>query len=152
MAKIQLKNRTSSVDPAKTAAQIEAALVQAGATTVQKRYEAGELCGIDFVLPSPSGLISFRLPVNVDAAYKVLCPKVWLNEKRKKAIRAQAARTAWRLALDDVLVQLSKILLGQTEAMQAFFPYVLRGDRTLFDAFKREGFAALALPAPEDRE
>lgn len=151
MNQFQIKNRTSTVPPERTAGRIEEMLAKAGATDIRKRYDAGELRGLDFVIPTEFGTLSFRMPVDTDAAYRVL-----YNQRRRvasmKALRDQAKRTAWKLAQEWLEIQLALVAMRQAELVQVLLPYaVTRDDRPMFEAFKEQRFAALLPPAPSDR-
>lgn len=112
MNNLPIKNRTSTVPPERTAARIEEMLARAGASDVRKRYEGGELRGLDFIIPTEQGVMSFRMPVDSEAAYQVL-----YNDRRQrrlsttlaqqKALREQAKRTAWKLAQEWLEIQLA---------------------------------------------
>lgn len=140
-----LKNRTSTVAPELTAARVEKMLAQSGATDIRKRYTDGELLGVDFVIPTEFGVIAFRLPINIEAAYQVLIkarPR-YTTQAQRKAIREQAARSAWKLAQEWLEIQLSLVAMKQAELVQVLLPYVVRNEQTLFDAFRAGGYQAL---------
>lgn len=143
-----LKNRTSTMTPAKTAGKIEELLAQAGATHIVKIYEAAELRGIEFAISTDYGVIQFRMPVNVEAAYSVLkdARRGYSTTKQREALRQQAARTAWKLCLEDVELQLSKVMLKQAELTQVLFPYVVKDGVTLFEFVKADGYRMLTAP------
>lgn len=93
-------------------------LAKAGASDIRKRYDNGELRGLDFIIPTEQGVMSFRMPVDSEAAYQVL-----YNDRRQrrmsttmaqqKTLREQAKRTAWKLAQEWLEIQL---------AMPAYWP------------------------------
>jgi hypothetical protein len=64
MNNLPIRNRTSTVAPERTAARIEEMLAKAGASDIRKRYENSELRGIDFIIPTEQGEMSFRMPVD----------------------------------------------------------------------------------------
>lgn len=158
----KIKNRTSTVSPERTSARIDnywpmpdrQLLADAGASDIRKRYEAGELVGIDFVIPTEYGIIAFRLPVNVQAADKVLHEnrkrrRGFLTAKQRQAIAEQSKRTAWKMAQEWLEIQLSMVAMKQAELVQVLLPYsVNRNDQTLFETMKQSGYTAL-LDAPD---
>lgn len=152
MNKLKVRNRTSSVAPAKTAERIEKLLAEAGANRISKSYTAGELTGIEFVLMSQFGLLAFRLPVNADGAYKVLADnnKGHLSSFRRKQLREQAERTAWKLAQESLEIQLSQVAMNQMLLEQALLPHIIKDDLTLFDYLRQGGYQGL-LAAPSQR-
>jgi hypothetical protein len=155
MNNLPIKNRTSTVPPERTAARIEEMLAKAGASDVRKRYENQELRGIDFIIPTEQGEMSFRMPVDTEAAYQVLyndrrARRLSTTLAQQKALREQAKRTAWKLAQEWLEIQLAMVAMQQAEIVQVLLPYAVRGDQTFFQAFKRAGYAGL-LAAPKDK-
>lgn len=143
MAEIKIKNRTSGVHPNVTAGRIETMLASAGASNISKRYENSELVGIDFTITTIYGVLSFRLPVNVEGAYQVLSAKRYLSVREREKMHAQAARTAWKLAQDSLEIQLSQVAMKQAELVQVLFPNIVKDGVTLFDVAKTGGYAGL---------
>lgn len=155
---MNLKNYTTSVPAEKSIAQIESLLVQAGATGIMKQYEAGLPAGLVFMLPIPSAdgappsLTTVKLPANIAACHKAM----WQQHVKTRSCRSrktdadfkpQSVRTAWRIMLDWVEVQLALIRLKQMEPLQAFLPYCFDGTRTLYERVQQDGYHALLPPA-----
>lgn len=142
-----MKNYTSTVPVERTVARIEQILAKAGARNIIKDYEGGELQAITFTLPLPGSdrFTPVRLPANRDAVEGVLRRKLIRRPTRETLIRIheQAGRTAWRLMLDWLEVQLSLIELQQVEALQVFLPYVWIGGQSYYAALKEGGFRML---------
>ncbi len=141
-----MKNYTSQVPIERTISQIEKVLAKAGAVNVFKNYKNGEIESINFSLyDNISGKKVFiQLPANVEAVEAVL--KQGLKKPRKESltrIKEQAGRTAWRLMLDWVSVQMSLIEMNQVEALQVFLPYIWDGNRTFYSALKESKFKFL---------
>jgi hypothetical protein len=134
---------------------IERKLVAAGASHITKEYEKdGRVKALSFTLLVDKQLMKFlpvTLPANVDACYEVLRAKrtSW-SVSGERADKEQAPRTAWKLLLDWVDVQLSMIEMNQAEPAEVFLPYVVSGGRTFYQHIKDDGYRALAaLPAPK---
>lgn len=154
MNNLPIRNRTSTVAPERTASRIEEMLVRAGASDVRKRYEAGELRGLDFIIPTDFGPMSFRIPVDTDGAYGALLAerkkkRSYINQQQGAAIKEQSKRTAWKLAQEWIEIQLAMVAMKQAELVQVLLPYAVRGEQTFFQAFKQSGYAGL-LAAPKD--
>lgn len=155
-----MKNYTSSVPMERTVSEIEELLVRFKARNISKQYSPdGVIESVVFSVASPvqgGGSIYIRLPANVDGAFKVLHGKRKHNRHRfQNRDREQAKRTAWRLVLDWVHVQLSMIEMEQAELLQVFLPYVWDQGRqeTLFAKLKGSGFKALTYePKPDPEE
>jgi len=142
-----MKNYTSQVSVEKTISLIERALAKAGASNILKNYEGGAIASISFTLFVPTFARTYfiKLPANVEAVEKILYRQIRRPRKETiKRIREQAARTAWKLMLDWVEVQLSLIEMEQVEALQVFLPYVFDGEKTFYSALKENNFRMLS--------
>ena len=142
---MKLKNYTSGVSVDQTIARIERFLADYGATGIMKEYDGkGVVLAINFSIPVGKKNMAIRLPADVAAVSacmekEVRRPHVGTITK----IRAQAARTAWKLMLDWVEVQISLIEMGQAETLQVFLPYVWNGRTTYYQSLKDSGFKQL---------
>ena len=76
-----------------------------------KEYEAGQVSGVSFAMPNPSGgKVGIRLPANFAGVYEVLRKQVKRpNPQTQQRLHDQSKRTAWKLMQDWVEVQLSLI-------------------------------------------
>ncbi len=141
-----MKNYTSQVPVDRTISLIERELAKFGATNILKNYEAGEVTSISFTIfdPLSSKLILIKLPVKIKAVEDVLFKKYKrIRNSSIKKTRDQARRTAWRLVLDWVQVQLSMMEMNQAEMTQIFLPYIWDGQKTFYEALKENNFKAL---------
>ena len=143
---MNLKNYTSEPPAITSMGRIEKALVEAGATFINKKYEDGVCTAVLFQLMVNNAPISFKLPARVDQCFKVM----WAEVKRpqdgtEQKVRAQAERTAWKIISDWVECQLSMIRLEQAEPLQVFLPYVydLKTERTFYDRIQDSGLKLL---------
>lgn len=153
-----MKNYTSTVAPEKSIMQIEQLLIKAKAQSIAKEYSpTGEISAISFLIKNQETglLVGIRLPGDVDACYAVLKDmrknSSWLSASQKTALREQAKRTAWRLMLDWVAVQMSMIEMCQAELTQVFMPYIWNGKATLYQTMKAANVPALGY-APQERK
>lgn len=123
---MKIKNYTSSVPAYQSIANIERVLLEVGASSILKNYDAnGKVLSICFRLKVDWGGMEIVLPAN---SAKVL--EAFLSSRskvvtmgQKVRLREQAERTSWRLMEDWVRCQLSLIQLRQAEAAQVFMPY-----------------------------
>lgn len=157
---MNLKNYTTQVSAETSISQIEKLLVKAGATGIMKEYQNGLPTSIVFRLPIPTGnteppsMATVKLPANVDACHKAMWQKhvqerSCRSRKTDSDFKAQALRTAWRVMLDWMEVQLTLIHLKQLEPLQAFLPYCFDGQRTFYERARSDGFQALLPPHGE---
>lgn len=142
-----LKNYTSTVPVSSTVAALESALAKAGASGIMKKYDNGSLVAVLFQIPRPGGAaITVRLPSNTEAVLKLLKASVRrVRPGTLSRLSEQAQRTAWRLMLDWVLVQISLIRLAQADVMEVFLPYIWDGQQTVFQRLKEDGYKALCV-------
>lgn len=143
---------TTKIAPERTAAEISALLVGAGAREISMQYEAGKITGIRFTLDiAGGGQVHFAMPVRVEPIYQILVKRIrstWLSGEEKKRKRAQAERVAWRQLLRWTQAQLAMIDVGMVAAREVFLPYALdHSGRTLFEYFDTEGMKLLAAAA-----
>lgn len=139
-----LLNYTTSIDSAKTAAEIQAALAKAGASRIGLEYANGELTGLIFQL----GDRSYRLPARFQAVYAVL--KRDANVRKGLRTEQQARRVAWRILKDWVEAQLAIIETQMVSAEEVFLPYqMLNAHETLYEVYVRSD---RMLPMWEDAE
>lgn len=118
---MNIKNYTSTVPGMNSASAIEKLLVEAGATAVSKWYQEKELIGFIFEIPINGLPMVFRLPVNVERVTEFMlkqAPRADTN--KRKAIRAQAYRTAWRTLHEMVQIQVAMIQMQQMDPLQVF--------------------------------
>lgn len=144
--KMNLKNYTSTVTPARSVSQIEQVLVSIGATHISKTYDNGALNGITFQVIQDSFPMTFKLPANVAIIQEMMLDGIKKPHRgTRERIIDQAQRTAWKLLLDLVEVKASMILIGRRNVVEQFFPYVydIKNDQTLFERFQKNNFKML---------
>lgn len=151
----RIRNYTSNVPAENSIAAIEDRLVRFGASNISKQYDAGQPVGIVFTIKEPkSGKdLAIELPASVDKVATKLSLGKRGDVKTRQKIAQQAKRTAWRLILDWVDVQLSLIAMDLVEPLQVFMPYVLmqNGD-TFYERISSEGFKALTYQPKDESD
>lgn len=139
---MKLKNYTTTVPADKTINEVQALLVQAGASSIACNYEHTKITTIFFKLKLGEREIPFQLPAKPDAVYQKLFaqlpPPIGVkNDSWRQARHDKAANIAWRIVFDWLKVQVSLIELEQAEPAQIFLPYMLMSaTETLYDQFK----------------
>ncbi len=149
---IYLESTEISVE--RTAGEITALLVRAGARSLQMDYdESGKVIGMSFILLVNSLPQPFKLPVRIAGVRRQF------EERRRKtagfnafkykdADREQAERVAWRQLLRWVQVQMAMVDAEMVQAREVFAPYLVEpSGRTLFEYLEETRFKAL--PEPE---
>ncbi len=120
-----IKNYTSIVPANKSIAAIEQLLVSAQASAISKTYDAGQCTGFLFQLQVGPQLLTFQLPVKTEAVYnRFIRSASRLDAKKRKVLRGQAERTAWKTLHEWVHIQVTMIQLEQVEPLQVLLPYV----------------------------
>lgn len=123
---MNLKNYTSTVTPAKSLADIEEMLVEAGASDIRKSYVDKVATSISFLMLHKGETLAFRMTANVDAVFKILYAQVKRPQPdTRKRVTAQAQRTAWKNIHDLVAAQVAILLTEQASAVELFLPYLL---------------------------
>ena len=132
-----LKDYTTSISAVKSAGQIQGNLVAHGAKSIMLNYTNGVPSSLSFIIATPHGDLSFRLPAKVEAVKKVL------EGQRAGRYRdpAQPARVAWRILKDWVDAQLAIIETEMVMMEQVFLPYLLIDrETTLYESMDKKGF------------
>lgn len=145
-------NYSTAIPVAKTVAECQALLAEAGAASVAVHYENKEPAGLSFTLKTPHGTRAFSLPVNVGGAHVLIKdmlrknpPHVSRAQLNKLAARKHAGDVAWRVARDWLEASLALVAAGMAEVTEVMLPYLVVGgdDRTLWEAYREREQAAL---------
>lgn len=116
-----LLNYTTKISVARTAAEVQAMLVAAGARQISFDYESGEITGLVFGLSTVTGNRLFALPVQTGQVAQVLRgdgvePRYSTDEHAKKV--------AWRILKDWLEAQLALVKVGMAALDQVMLPYM----------------------------
>lgn len=135
---MNIKNYTSSVPAGVSQRKIEDALVDIGATNINKVYENKICIGITFLYfdVKMNQTFAFQLKAQVDECFKIFWEEIKRprNDTRQKTLD-QANRTAWKIVCDLVEIQCANILLGQATPLQMFLSntYDHKNNETMYD-------------------
>jgi hypothetical protein len=144
---MKIKNYTSGISVEKSVMLIEKTLVEVGATHIAKVYDNNkDLAGITFQIQTNGMPLVFRLPSKWKEYTKLLERKIKKPHRGTiERIREQSKRTAWKLLLEWVQIQVSMIQLQQAEIIEVFLPYAydMNKDETFFDKLKGTQFKQL---------
>lgn len=142
---MSLLNYSTGIAVEKTVSEISRSLAQAKAQAILTEYTDGILTAISFRITCPFGMMSFRLPGNVDKIFAVITRDKRITPKLRT--REQASRVAWRIVKDWIEAQLAMIRAEMVSFEQVFLPYAQnRSGVTLYESIKEGQFTGLALP------
>jgi hypothetical protein len=144
---------STSISAEKTVSEIMTLLARAGAIAILSEYgapnqpgEPGKLVAISFRIKTEFGVLTFRLPANVDGVYAVLSRSTSIPRALRTS-RAQAYRVAWRIILHWLDAQLAMIAAGLVDIQEVFLPYAQDiAGVTVYDHFKGRRFESYLLP------
>lgn len=139
---------TTEIPAERTAAEISAVLIRAGARQIATDYHDGSITGMRWTIKTISGReMYFAMPARVDPIHHTLLKRRTrgLTPKVKIELRRQAERVAWRQLLRWTQAQVALIECGMSEAQEVFFAYQLHVEsgKTLFDLFQAHQFKML---------
>jgi len=134
-------NYTTSVNAERTVAEIHKILVANKAMAVLNEYENGLITHVSFRVQTHHGIMSVRLPANVEGVYKVL-----QREKIEKRLQTKerASWVAWRILKDWLEAQMALIKVEMAALEQVFLPYIQTPTgETVYEKFLGGGLQAL---------
>jgi hypothetical protein len=142
---------TTTIDPMRSAGEITAELVRAGAKSVNTDYKDGKVSGLRWIMRVNETDIVFDMPVRVlpmDAYFRKRHGG-YINLQDAEKIRAKAERVAWRHLLRWVQIQSALIETGMVQPAEVYLPYMVihTSGRTLFQQMSESQFKMLAAPA-----
>lgn len=148
---------TTEVPAERTAAEVSAELITAGATQIASSYENGKIVGLRWTMRVNGIEALFEMPARVKPMYLLLLRKKGYVSNcitqhafrdavpSEPAIWAKAERVAWRQLLRWVQAQNAMIETGMVQPMEVFTAYWIPPgqDRTLFQGIIENQFKAL---------
>jgi len=138
---------TTEVEAGRSASEIVAELVKAGATAINTDYEGGTIVGLRWVMKVRGVDQLFSMPVRIGPVEKLLLArrKGYLADADRKRIHEQARRVAWRQLLRWTQAQMAMIQCGMAESAEVFFAYLQSpGGQSIFEVFAEQGMRLLA--------
>lgn len=135
-----LLNYTTSIDALKSAGEIEYTLIKHGATAIMKNISAGRIESMSFKIPTASGEMPIRMPINVAPVLQILKNQKRTNSK-VQATPEQAERVAWRILKDWVEAQMAILETEMVKLEQIFLPYIVSNTgQTLYEILEERQF------------
>ena len=121
MSTKSISNYTTTIAAKKTVGQISTLLAEAKAEAILTEFNNGVAVAVSFRIKTEFGVLTFRLPANVDGVFAVIQRSRAIPAKLRT--RDQAARVAWRIIFHWLDAQLALIEAGLVKLEQVFLPY-----------------------------
>jgi hypothetical protein len=140
----KLLNFTTEIAAEKTVGEIQRKLAQAGASQILHGYDRdGNLSELSFRIETQFGIMSFRLPANVEAVQAIL-QRQFRSGRSRFTTREHATKVAWRILKDWMEAQIALLRTGQVTIEQAFLAYAqnARGE-TIYETLVEKKFAGM---------
>lgn len=136
-------NYTTSISTDKTAGEIQKKLAATGAQAVLTEYDQdGIMLAMSFRIQTTHGLLSFRLPINIEGVYQSMVKD--RSIPRRLISYQQASRVALRIIKDWIEAQIAIIQAGQAELAQVFLPYAQNQQGvTIYESISKNNFKQL---------
>jgi hypothetical protein len=135
-----LLNYTTTIDPMKTAGEIEYILIKHGATSILKNINNGTIESLSFIVNSARGPLPINMPINVEPVFEILKQQKRRNSS-VKATYEQAERVAWRILKDWVEAQMTILETNMVKIDQIFLPYIVNKEgKTLYEVLDQKQF------------
>ncbi|MDK1046359.1 MAG: hypothetical protein QGM45_11830 [Anaerolineales bacterium] len=143
---------TTKVPAAHTIEQITRLLIKSGAASILTDYDKGRIVSVSFRIETPTGVMPYVLPSNIDKVHKVLANQQRAGEIAPRyATREHAERVAWRILQEWIEAQMALLETEMVTMDQLFMPYLIfKNNQTLYEHLVADGgFEQLALPTGE---
>lgn len=141
---------TTTVPAEKSVFEIKVELLKIGVQRVYEEYSQGKISAIVFSLDAGHERpLDVNIPVNVENIFLLLRDEHNAKSRARaprakdEALLAQAHRTAWRMALQRIKLQVADILVGQMDVLEVFLPYVIWKGVPFYKALKAQDFKLL---------
>lgn len=152
MTKKTLYMETTEVPAERTAAEVSAELIKAGATQIATTYENCKVTGLRWTMKVNGQDALFEMPARIYPVYKILMLRVGYDvkyeppsDKRNAKVWSKAERVAWRQLLRWVQAQNAMLETGMVQPMEVFTAYWIPpgSSETLFKTVMGQQFKAL---------
>lgn len=141
-------NYTTEVTLDKCITKIQHTLCKRKAQAIMFEFDnVGIPSAISFRIQTQFGMITYRMPANVDKVQSVLKQQ---RVAKRFTERAHAARVAWKIILNWLEAQCAFIETEMVTIDQVFLSYAQdqKTGQTVYERLTGEKFVGLALPAP----
>lgn len=129
-----LLNYTTKIPAGQTASEIMSILASKGASDIITHYgDNAQPTGLKWRMKTPAGNLSFSLPINTEAVFKILTQDNVMKTNSQARLQ-QANRTAWRIIREWILAQMALVETEMVTIDEVFMPYMLTDGQTLYQA------------------
>jgi hypothetical protein len=135
-----IKNYTTSMSVEQSVMAIQKCLLAHGAEGFSTRYDGKTLISLAFLIKTKHGKLAFSLPANITGVQQCL-----INDGLggKTITLEHSAQVAWRTLRDWVEAQMAIVEAEMVELEEIFLPYMITGDKTLYQYMLDKGFPQL---------
>ncbi len=147
-----LLNYTTQIATEKTVTEIQGILARAGAMAIMTEFsDEGILCAVSFRIGTPHGPVSYSLPCDITAVFRILERQSRDGKVPKRLVTdGQAARVGWRIIKDWIEAQLALVQTQMVTLDQVFLPYArTKSGETVYQRYLGTGMAGLMIEAPK---
>ncbi len=140
---------STSVSVGRTVSEISTLLAEAKATAILSEFNDGVIKAISFRIRTEFGVLTFRLPANVDGVFAVLQRSSSIPPRLRSG--EQAGRVAWRITLNWLAAQLALVEAGLATLDQVLLPFCQDpAGVTLYERIREAKFSGLLLEESEE--
>lgn len=130
-----IKNYTTKIPAVQTVGEIQGLLAEHGARKVMMDYsDRGGVESVTFGLAVNGSLVGFKIDAKPEGVANVM------KKDGIKCDSVQAERIAWRNVKDWIAAQLALVETEQASMQQVFLPYLVSGEKTLYEKMISSGF------------
>lgn len=145
---------STEVPADRSASEIVAELVKAGAKSINMDYGAGVITGLRWLMTVPGrGDVLYAMPARVEAVHKLLLKRRrpgFLSDQDEQRLKDSARRIAWRQLLRWVQAQMAMVQCGMAESGEVFFPFVQAPTgESVYELFRDHGLKLLEPGKPQ---
>lgn len=136
-----IKNYTTDIPAQKTISEIQQLLAENGARGIATEYnEKGLVTNVFFKILLNEREVPFRLPAKADKVYSSLFGNMTGEYTYGASRREKAQNIAWRICKTWLEAQITLINLEQAKIEEVFLPYMVMGQKTLYETLKDNKF------------
>jgi len=130
-----LKNYTTEIKVEKSIMEIQEILAVHGAEKIMFDYDKGKPVGLSFLVSGPHGPIPVKLPARIENVQKIMEEGAASLGSHRNDFLRNTDKIAWRNIKDWVDAQMALVETEMVTMSEAFMPYVVMGDQTLYERF-----------------